>query len=190
MFDDVRVDWRRFKRSIQEGRATRLHVLHKLLHGYGQQALLVYRLERWVRHMRTHPLVWPAAIAATPTVWLMAAYVRRAYGIHLDSSATIGPGLLIGHLGGIHVRQCRIGAQCAIQQRVRLEPAPGGSQGPRIGDRVWIGAHARVSGAFRIGDGATVAPGSVVLCDVEPGWLMAGNPARAVRSGVDNSGIL
>jgi acetyltransferase-like isoleucine patch superfamily enzyme len=54
----------------------------------------------------------------------------------------------------------------------------------RIGNRVWIGAGAIIGAGVRIGDGAAVAAGSVVLSDVEAGSLVAGSPARELRSGI------
>jgi len=52
-----------------------------------------------------------------------------------------------------------------------------------IGDDVWIGARATILGAVRIGAGAIVGAGAVVTSDVHPGAVVAGNPARVVRSG-------
>jgi virginiamycin A acetyltransferase len=50
-----------------------------------------------------------------------------------------------------------------------------------IGNDVWIGARATVIEAS-IGDGAVVAAGSVVLRDVPPYTVVAGNPAAPVRA--------
>jgi acetyltransferase-like isoleucine patch superfamily enzyme len=51
-----------------------------------------------------------------------------------------------------------------------------------IGAGVWIGAGATVLGGVTIGDGAVIAAGAVVTRDVAPATLVAGVPARAVRS--------
>lgn len=45
---------------------------------------------------------------------------------------------------------------------------------------VWIGYGAIIVSGVRIGHGAIVAAGSVVLKDVEPYSIVAGNPARVV----------
>ena len=50
-----------------------------------------------------------------------------------------------------------------------------------IGDRVTIGAHVTVLRGAVIGDGADVAPGSVVAGHVPAGARVSGNPARAAR---------
>jgi len=50
-----------------------------------------------------------------------------------------------------------------------------------IGSKVWIGLNAIILKGVTIGEGAIVAPGSVVTRDV-PAWtLVGGNPARAIK---------
>jgi serine O-acetyltransferase len=114
----------------------------------------------------------------------------RIYGVYLDPAAEIGPGLYIGHSGGIHVANCRLGAGCSIHQRVRITPAPGATAGPEIGDRVWIGCHSRVEGSWRVGSGSTLGAGAVIMRDVAPRCLVAGSPARLVQRDYDNAAML
>lgn len=52
----------------------------------------------------------------------------------------------------------------------------------RIGRGVWIAAGAIVIGGVTIGENAVVAAGSVVTQNVPPNVLVAGNPARVVRT--------
>ena len=51
----------------------------------------------------------------------------------------------------------------------------------RIGDNVWIGGGVSIIGGVTIGKNSVVAAGSVVIRDVPPDTLVAGNPARVVR---------
>jgi acetyltransferase-like isoleucine patch superfamily enzyme len=53
----------------------------------------------------------------------------------------------------------------------------------RIGARAWLGFGAAVLKGVTIGSGAIVAAGSVVTGDVEPYAVVAGNPARPIRTG-------
>jgi len=53
-----------------------------------------------------------------------------------------------------------------------------------IGDRVWIGARALVLRGVTVGDGAVVAAGSIVTHDVPARTLVAGSPAKAIRTDV------
>ena len=51
-----------------------------------------------------------------------------------------------------------------------------------VGNDVWLGYGALVMPGVTIGDGAVVAAGSLVSADVPPYAIVAGNPARVVRS--------
>ena len=50
-----------------------------------------------------------------------------------------------------------------------------------IGSYCWIGPSAIVLPGVKIGDGAVVAAGSIVVADVDPWTLVGGNPARKLR---------
>jgi virginiamycin A acetyltransferase len=54
-----------------------------------------------------------------------------------------------------------------------------------IGNDVWLGRGATVLSGVRIGDGVVVAAHSVVTRDVPPYAVVAGNPARHVRTRFD-----
>lgn len=51
-----------------------------------------------------------------------------------------------------------------------------------IGNDVWIGARAMVLDGVKIGDGAIIAAGAVVVKDVEPYAIVGGVPAKKIRS--------
>ncbi|MGR3521755.1 CatB-related O-acetyltransferase [uncultured Paracoccus sp.] len=57
--------------------------------------------------------------------------------------------------------------------------------GVRVGDDVWIGGYCVLKGGIRIGTGAVVAAGSVVVRDVDPYTIVGGNPARVIRPRFD-----
>jgi acetyltransferase-like isoleucine patch superfamily enzyme len=50
-----------------------------------------------------------------------------------------------------------------------------------IEDDVWIGFNATILKGIRIGAGAIIAPGALVIGDVPPQTEVAGNPARIVK---------
>ena len=55
-------------------------------------------------------------------------------------------------------------------------------QGPKIGNKVGIGAGANILPGVKVGDGAIIAASSVVTKDVPPGKMVAGIPARVIKS--------
>jgi serine O-acetyltransferase len=182
LFENVRDDVKRVTGSSLHGFRSQVRAFMD----YGLEALLAYRLGRYLRTASSHAAAWPFVILLTPLYWVLAAMVRVLYDIHLAPSADIGPGLRIYHFGGIRLEHCRVGAHCVIHHEVVIEPSAGESEGPIIGSRVWIGPHARISGRVRIGDGATVGAGAVIVHDVPANGLALGRPARTVWVGYDN----
>jgi len=160
-----------------------------LANNYGLQALLAYRLGRWLLRAGDAYYLWPLLPVCWPFYYLLSRYAHLAFDIRLELSADIGPGLYIGHFGAIRVRQCRIGANCSIAHMTEISPAADGS-GPIIGDSVWIGAHVQIVGSYRIGCGATLAAGAVVRQDVPSAALCLGNPGQVVMRSYDNRSIL
>jgi acetyltransferase-like isoleucine patch superfamily enzyme len=85
----------------------------------------------------------------------------------------------------------RIGDRCSIGWGVTILDtdfhALGDDRVPRavtIGDHVWIGAEAMVLKGVSIGDGAVIGARSVVTRSVPSRTLVAGQPARVIRSDV------
>lgn len=62
----------------------------------------------------------------------------------------------------------------------RRRRPPIGSAPVTIEDEVWIGYNAVILQGVRVGCGAVVSPGAVVVRDVAPGTTVAGNPARPI----------
>jgi virginiamycin A acetyltransferase len=58
-----------------------------------------------------------------------------------------------------------------------------------VGNDVWIGYEAVIMPGVRIGDGAIVAAEAVVTRDVPPYGVVAGNPARLVRTRFDDTDV-
>jgi serine O-acetyltransferase len=159
------------------------------VHNQGLQALLAYRFGRWLLRAGRRFYLWPLLPIGWPSYYVLSRCARIAYDIRLEMSADIGPGFYIGHFGAIRVRSCRIGAHCSIGRLTNLSANSDGA-GPTIGDRVWIGSHTQIVGPYRIGSGATVGAGTIVLFDVPEGVLCLGNPARLVMRNYDNRRIL
>jgi serine O-acetyltransferase len=112
-------------------------------------------------------------------------HYRFRYGFDISPTTHIGPGLYIGHFGGVVVNpHAVLGANVNIAHGVTIGAA---SRGPRTGaptleDRVWVGANAVLVGNIVIGHDALIAPGAYVNFDVPPMAVVLGNPGKVVSS--------
>ena len=185
---DLREDFRRVVGA--ESPLTISRCVRLVLRNYGIQALVAYRFGRFLVRASRTPCLWPLLPAGWLGYFILSRCVRFAFDIRLHLSASIGPGLYIGHFGNIVVRKCVVGSGCSISQSTHLEPGADGEAGPSVGNRVWIGAHARVVGPFRIGDNATISAAAVVRRNIPAGALCLGDPARVVAIDYDNSKMI
>lgn len=87
-------------------------------------------------------------------------------GVILHPRAVIGSNTLVG-------------PNCVVGGRSRHEDVP------VIGDDVYIGAGACVLGPVKVGSGAVIGAGAVVIEDVPARAIVAGVPARVIRMDID-----
>lgn len=160
-----------------------------IIRNYGAQALFAYRLGRFLSTASRDWRLAPLALLGWALYFPLYAYARYALGIRLDLSADIGIGCYIGHLGDIHLTRCRLGRFCSIRHSVQIMPVADGP-GPVIGDRVWIGSHARIIGPYSIGSDSTVSAAAVVKRNLAEKTLCLGNPARVIACPYDNRKFL
>lgn len=124
---------------------------------------------------------WPGGlwIAGSPLLALYVLLVHWVLGIELDYKTSVGPGLCLRHGVGLVIhRNAVIGAGCTLRQGVTIGERRADGRCPVLEDGVEVGANAVVLGAIRIGRSSVIGAGSVVLHDVEPRSVVAGNPAR------------
>jgi serine O-acetyltransferase len=146
----------------------------------GVHAVLAYRLGQWALGLPA----W-ARIAAAPGYWILSLLVHVLWGIEISRHARIGPGLYIGHSGGIVVgSQAVLGARCSISQGVTIGVSTGGSDAgtPQLGDDVYVGAGAKVFGAVRIGNNVKIGANAVVHRDVPDNAVVALDPGFTIVS--------
>lgn len=100
----------------------------------------------------------------------------------LDPQATIGGGLYIAHIGGIHINpQAIIGSNCDIAHRVTIGASAMGRQGsPTIGNNVYIGTGAALVGKIKIGNGVKIAANTLVITNIPDGATVMGVPGRII----------
>ena len=112
-------------------------------------------------------------------------------GIEIHPGATIGKALFIDHGTGVVIGETTIvGDYVTIYQGVTLGGTgkDTGKRHPTIGDRVTIGAGAKILGPIHIAAGTKIGAGSVVLTDTKTESTAVGIPARVI-GGIDASVI-
>jgi serine O-acetyltransferase len=112
-------------------------------------------------------------------------HYRFKYGFDISPATSIGPGLYIGHFGGVVISpHAVLGANINIAQGVTIGATSRGKRlgAPTLEDRVWVGAHAIIVGKVTIGREALIAPGAYVNFDVPPKAVVLGNPGQVVSS--------
>jgi serine O-acetyltransferase len=99
----------------------------------------------------------------------------------VDLQATLGKGLMLPHPNGVVIHgEARIGDDCMIMQQVTVGMIDEGEV-PVIGNRVYIGAGAKIIGKLTVGDGARIGANAVVVNDVPTNATAVGIPARLIR---------
>jgi len=58
----------------------------------------------------------------------------------------------------------------------------GSVKGISMGNDIWIGVGARIIDGVNIGDGSVIGAGAVVIRDVEEKTIVAGVPAKVIKS--------
>lgn len=141
----------------------------------GVKALGLYRLAH---------LFWQAEVPFVPR--LISEIARFLTGIEIHPGAQIGARLVMDHGMGIVIGETAvIGNDVMLYQAVTLGGVSleKGKRHPTIGDRVVIGAGAKILGNIEIGDDCRVGANSVVLQDVPAGSTVVGIPAKIVNRG-------
>jgi serine O-acetyltransferase len=99
------------------------------------------------------------------------------HGLDIPSKISIGPRLYIPHPVGTVITAERMGSDITLVSCVTI-----GMRNerifPTIGDRVFIGAGARILGGIRVGNDVSVGANAVVLEDVPDRSVAVGVPAR------------
>jgi len=144
----------------------------------GFWTLLVYRFGRWRYSIRWRPLRMPFSFAYK----LLKVLAEILTGIELPCETRLGRRFVIEHFGGIVISGDAVfGDDCRVRNGVTVGLRHTHRRGsPVIGNRVDIGAGAKLLGPIRIGDDVDIGANAVVLCDVPSNSIAVGVPARVL----------
>jgi serine O-acetyltransferase len=145
----------------------------------GFRAMAAYRFGVWRMTVRPKILRAPLSILYR---WMFRR-CRNGYGIEVPYSAKIGRRVVIEHQSGIVIHgHCEIGDDCVIRQGCTLgnKTLDRPFDAPKLGNRVNVGAGAKILGAVTVGDDAVIGANSVVLKDVPAGMIAVGLPAMNI----------
>lgn len=146
----------------------------------GVHAVVVYRFGQWAKAM-------PVALRLLldPLYLFLNFLVKVLWGIDLPRGCSIGPGLYIGHFGGITISsKAVIGGNCNLSQDVTIGVSGVGEKRgvPVIGDDVYIAPGAKVFGRIRVGNNVKIGANAVVHEDIPDNAVVALSPGIRIIS--------
>src|SRR5512142_1989968 len=168
MFNTIREDIR----SIFERDPAARSTWEVLLCYPGLHAIWGHRITHW---LWTHNLKllarWGSQLA------------RGLTGIEIHPGATIGKGFFIDHGMGVVIGEtAEVGSDVTLYHGVTLggTSLEKGKRHPTLGDRVVVGAGAKLLGAIEIGDDCRIGANSVVVKSVPANSVVVGVPGKIV----------
>ncbi|MGZ8802325.1 MAG: serine O-acetyltransferase EpsC [Mycobacterium sp.] len=123
---------------------------------------------------------WWARPALRPAARVLSQFARFLTGIEIHPGATIGRRFFIDHGMGVVIGETTtIGDDVMIYHGVTLggRSLQQGKRHPTIGNRVTMGAGAKVLGPLNIGDDSAIGANAVVTHDVPTDSIATGIPA-------------
>jgi serine acetyltransferase len=110
--------------------------------------------------------------------------IRNVYGVELPYTVKLGRRVILEHQHGIVIHgNCVIGDDCIIRQGVtignRYVEKP--FDAPILGDRVNIGAGAKILGKITLGNDVNIGANAVILNSVPAGKTAVGIPGKIIN---------
>jgi len=139
----------------------------------GLHAIWLHRISHWLWKRRLR-------LAARGLSQL----ARALTGVEIHPAAVIGAGFFIDHGMGVVVGEtAEVGTDVTIYHSVTLGGASleKGKRHPTLGDRVVVGAGAKILGAITIGADSRIGANAVVVKSVPPNSVVVGVPGQIVR---------
>ncbi len=122
---------------------------------------------------RVRLCVWPAREGSGAI--RIGDYSLICPGVRISSASSVDIGHSVMMANGVYITD-------SDWHDLYDRTAPGKSAAVTIGDNVWLGDRAIVCKGVSIGENSVVGAGAVVVADVPPNVVAAGNPARVVKT--------
>jgi serine O-acetyltransferase len=105
-------------------------------------------------------------------------------GLTISKTTELGAGVNFSHPYATILNAKSIGTNFSFRHLTTVGNKGFNGKRPVIGDNVTLGAQVLIIGDIRVGNNVVVGAGSVVVRDVPDNCVVAGNPAREIRSGI------
>ncbi|NNN13889.1 MAG: serine O-acetyltransferase [Acidimicrobiaceae bacterium] len=147
----------------------------------GFHAIVLYRVAHllWIRDQRMAARI----ISAIARFWT---------NVDIHPGAQLGDGLFIDHASGVVVGET---AECGIDVTIYHGVTLGGrgtdvgKRHPTLGDRVTVGAGAKILGPVYIGSDSRIGANAVVVKEVPPNSVVIGIPGQVVERSRDQARV-
>ncbi len=139
----------------------------------GVHALWGYRIAHWL---------WQRDLKLAGR--FCSAVTRTFTGVDIHPGATIGPGLFIDHATWVVIGEtAEVWAGVTIYHGVTLggSSLERGKRHPTIGDRVTVGAGAKILGPIEVGHDSRIGANAVVVKPVPPHSVVVGVPGQVIK---------
>lgn len=144
----------------------------------GQHILVMYRTAQIINRSRLTKILF---------FWFLVIYkiwVEWILNCELSWHVKSGKNLQLHHAHSLVInRKVEFGENCIIRHSTTISTKNGNNKDipPMIGNNVSISPHTMLIGNIKIGDNSIIGGGSIVIADVEPYTIVAGNPARFIK---------
>ncbi len=138
----------------------------------------------------SHVTLWRTSLAAEENAFIEIGNYCYIANASLVCSERISIGNYVFIAGGVTIADSDfhpVAPAARLADTIALSPLGDRKKRPSIKtlpvvieDNVWIGFNATILKGVRLGAGAIIQPGALVIKNVEPGTVVAGNPAEKI----------